>query len=626
MRTSQDGHLGRDVWLGRSGAPGTLRLLPSPPKSTERSIAIRISNDLPADCAADKILPAMQNCPTNPPPHDNADPGQPTCEIRHTGERASTSWSLRGRDRFHIRWLRLLPLLLLANLGLVSAAQVRLAWDPSPDADVIGYRLYWGTQSRTYFAMTDVGNTTTASAGPLAGTTTYYFAVTAYNSSNLESDYSNEVEYTTPEDDPEVSTAVTVPETGEVGMILGGGVAGGAAGTPPPSENHPPVVSDQAVSVTEDGAVEITLNASDPEGDALSYTLVEGPASGVITGDPPAVTYQPAPGFSGSDRFTYKASDGREDSNLATVWITVVPVNHPPVISDLADQTTNPGLGVGPLAIAVDDADQPAESLVLVADSDNPALVPASNIIIGGTGANRTITVMPAANLSGTAVLTIAVTDGSLSTSTAFVLTVDPAVPPGWMVSDVGPLPAIPGYTAYAAGAFTVTGGVGVSSGGENPFHFVYQTMLGNGQIIARVSDFGDPTSQGKAGVMIRDLSGDQRGYLLMGLTPNGYFLDAETIRWRSPLPPPGQNVRITPPALAPDRLPLFPPPDNWVCLRRLWNRFYAYYSNDGITWRPAGPPVILDLPPTVAVGLAVSSSDPTQIHTVTFDNVSVTP
>ena len=517
-------------------------------------------------------------------------------------------------------------MLLLANLGLVSAAQVRLAWDPSPDADVIGYRLYWGTQSRTYFAMTDVGNTTTASAGPLAGNTTYYFAVTAYNSSNLESDYSNEVVYTTPEDDPEVSTAVTVPETGEVGIILGGGAVGGAAGTPPPSENRPPVVSDQAVSVTEDGAVGITLNASDPEGDALSYTLVEGPTSGVIVGDPPAVTYQPAPGFAGSDRFTYKANDGREDSNLATVSITVVPINHPPTISDLADQTTNPGLGVGPLAIAVDDADQPAESLVLVADSDNPALVPASNIIFGGTGANRTITVMPAANLSGTAVLTIAVTDGSLSTSTAFVLTVDPAVPPGWTVSDMGPLPAIPGSTTSADGVFTITSGLGDHWDGATPFHFVYQTMFGNGQIVARVSSFGDPTSPEKAGVMIRDLSAPRQGYLLMALTPNGYFLDAETIRWRSPLLPPGQNVRITPPAFSPDRLPLFPPPDNWVCLRRLWNRVYAYFSNDGINWSPAGPPVVLDLPPTVAVGLAVSSSDPAQVHTVTFDHVSVTP
>lgn len=471
--------------------------------------------------------------------------------------------------------------------------------------------------------MTDVGNTTLASAGPLAGNTTYYFAVTAYNSSNLESDYSNEVMYTTPEDDPEVSTAVTVPETGEVGIILGGGTPGTP---PPPNTNHPPVASGQAVSVTEDGAVEIALNALDSDGDAVSYSLVEGPVSGLITGNPPTLIYQPTPGFTGSDRFTFKATDGQEDSSPATVWITVVPINHPPAISGLADQTTNPGLGVGPLAIMVEDADQPAASLLLTADSDNPALVPVSNIILAGTEATRTVTIMPVPHTFGTAVLTITVSDGWLSASTAFALMVDPAGPPGWLVSDVGPLPAIPGATTQIAGVFSVTSGLGDHWGDENPFHFVYRPLSGNGQIVARVGNFGDPTNPEKAGVMIRDMAGSRRGYLLMCLTPSGFLFDVSQSVPQIPIAPPSPIARVGSRTIDRGRVPLYPAPDNWVCLRRLWNRVYAYYSNDGITWKPAGPPAIIDLPPTVAVGLAVSSSDPAQVHTVTFDHVSVTP
>ena len=45
--------------------------------------------------------------------------------------------------------------------------------------------------------------------------------------------------------------------------------------------------------------------------------------------------------------------------------------------------------------------------------SSNPALVPAANIVFGGSGANRTVTITPAANQSGTATITLTVTDGT---------------------------------------------------------------------------------------------------------------------------------------------------------------------------------------------------------------------
>lgn len=75
-------------------------------------------------------------------------------------------------------------------LGLLLCAS--LLWDASPDLDIAGYNRYHGSQSRTYTERYPVGNVTsnrlqTLSYGP------HYFAVTAVNTSGLESDFSNEV-------------------------------------------------------------------------------------------------------------------------------------------------------------------------------------------------------------------------------------------------------------------------------------------------------------------------------------------------------------------------------------------------------------------------------------------------
>ena len=89
------------------------------------------------------------------------------------------------------------PLLTILLAVLVSipalAAQVPLAWNPSPDAGVAGYKIYYGGASQTYTNSVDVGNVTNAVIKGLTGGVTYYFAATAYYSSGVESDFSNEV-------------------------------------------------------------------------------------------------------------------------------------------------------------------------------------------------------------------------------------------------------------------------------------------------------------------------------------------------------------------------------------------------------------------------------------------------
>ncbi len=92
-----------------------------------------------------------------------------------------------------------------------------------------------------------------------------------------------------------------------------------------------PVAHDQEVTTKKDTVVNITLNASDPDGDALTFGLVTLPAHGTLSGTAPDLTYIPQSGFMGSDSFTFKANDGKADSNVATVAITVTSANMAPM-------------------------------------------------------------------------------------------------------------------------------------------------------------------------------------------------------------------------------------------------------------------------------------------------------
>ncbi len=90
--------------------------------------------------------------------------------------------------------LLLIPLLPLS----LQAAQVTVAWDPETDTGLAGYKLYYGTQSKNYSLFIDAGNSTTVQVPNLQSGTTYYLAATAYDSTGLESGYSNEISYTVP--------------------------------------------------------------------------------------------------------------------------------------------------------------------------------------------------------------------------------------------------------------------------------------------------------------------------------------------------------------------------------------------------------------------------------------------
>jgi hypothetical protein len=127
--------------------------------------------------------------------------------------------------------------------------------------------------------------------------------------------------------------------------------------------------------------------------------------------------------------FTYIASDGAL-TDTATVVITVTQGNTPPFISDIENQYVDVNATMGPISFTIGDAETPAEQLVLTATSAYPDLVPIDHIGFGGSGTERTLTISPTANMMGTSLITVTVTDdGSppLSASDVFQLTVERA-------------------------------------------------------------------------------------------------------------------------------------------------------------------------------------------------------
>jgi hypothetical protein len=110
--------------------------------------------------------------------------------------------------------------------------------------------------------------------------------------------------------------------------------------------NQPPTAQSTSATTDEDTTSSpITLSATDPDGDATTFSIDTAPAHGTLSaisspsclGTIPktctaTVTYTPSQDYNGSDSFKYKANDGHADSAAATVSITINPVDDPTTV------------------------------------------------------------------------------------------------------------------------------------------------------------------------------------------------------------------------------------------------------------------------------------------------------
>ena len=86
-----------------------------------------------------------------------------------------------------------MPAVLIRGYCTNLTASATLGWSPSSDPSVAGYKLYYGAASHNYTGYVDADASTTATVSNLSAGKTYYFAVTAYDSSDTQSAFSAEV-------------------------------------------------------------------------------------------------------------------------------------------------------------------------------------------------------------------------------------------------------------------------------------------------------------------------------------------------------------------------------------------------------------------------------------------------
>jgi VCBS repeat-containing protein len=196
------------------------------------------------------------------------------------------------------------------------------------------------------------------------------------------------------------------------------------------SSDNPPTAEPDSYSTNEDTELSVAApgvlsNDTDLDsGDTLKAVLESGPSHGTLTLNANgSFTYTPATNFSGSDSFTYKANDGKADSGVATVSISVNAVNDAPTV-DVAGGSCGTNDRSGTINLTLGDPEGDAMSLTLISNT-NTTLVPDSNVVLGGTGANRTLTATAVSGRTGRADLTIRVSDGVATSDLKLTVKVD---------------------------------------------------------------------------------------------------------------------------------------------------------------------------------------------------------
>jgi hypothetical protein len=173
----------------------------------------------------------------------------------------------------------------------------------------------------------------------------------------------------------------------------------------------------------ETGTVQVVVSSANPAlVNSTSGTYAGAGSAGTITFD--AVNRA-----AGTALIMVTVNDGAASNNISSRSFTAY--YHlgqiPPTIGPIPSPTISEDSAAGPLGFTVGDATTPAASLTLQAFSSNPALIPPQRITFGGSGSNRTVTLLPEPDQSGTASVRVAVIDGGFAfAATTFNFVVTP--------------------------------------------------------------------------------------------------------------------------------------------------------------------------------------------------------
>jgi hypothetical protein len=317
---------------------------------------------------------------------------------------------------------------------------------------VTSYRVVVGEQSGVYTQTYIAGTTRTVTVSTLVRGRTYYFAVAARSTNGMESLLSRELVYTATNSVPKaLAQSATTLEDQPLALVLAGtdvdadpltfAVAtppahGTLAGTPPNltyrpaanyagadsfsfsasdglasssatvaitvvAQNDAPTATAARLSTPEDQPLAVRLAGADVDGNPLSYVITTLPTRGTLSGTAPNLTYTPNLNFNGTDAFAFKVSDGSLSSAPASVDITTVAVNDPPVAT-ASSWSLAMNSSVAFRLAGTDTENSPLTYAIVTAPT---------NGTVTGTAPN--LTYSPRAGFSGTDQLRFTVSDGT---------------------------------------------------------------------------------------------------------------------------------------------------------------------------------------------------------------------
>jgi hypothetical protein len=180
-----------------------------------------------------------------------------------------------------------------------------------------------------------------------------------------------------------------------------------------------------AFTVSDAESTPETLNVT-----AASSDLVLLPNENIFlsgSGANQTVRILPGAGQSGTVTVTLTVTDELGNASSTSFNVTILPGNTAPTISAFTNYHAVVSAPLAPITFTVGDTESPAGSLTVTATSSNPTLIPDGNIVPGGSGADRTLTITPAPQQIGNAVINVTVSDGDLFTNRTFAVMIVPS-------------------------------------------------------------------------------------------------------------------------------------------------------------------------------------------------------
>lgn len=373
--------------------------------------------------------------------------------------------------------------------------------------------------------------------------------------------------------------------------------------------NSAPVAEDAAFAANRNKSCPVSLAASDPDGDPLTFSVTEGPSHGSLGGTPPSLVYQPAAGFTGEDSFTYTASDG----HLSAQAVVIIRVS-----GGSGGGNKAPVFNKDPIraASATEREDYSGESLAGIAEDPDKGDAIRFSKVSGPAwlevASNGKLSGAPPEGSSGVHRFQVTVTDkaGASAEAELIIEVGGSELPLPWSMEALGDSSARPGDAVrLASGALRISG-AGKLAGSSDSGTFVWQKLSGDGQIVVRVTSLEQAGPNSRAGIMIRDSLSAKSPHAFFGINGDGGFRQMSRKRQGASL----DSKKAGKAAL----------PDAWLKLVRSGDTVTTFKSGDGVDWRRVGSASV-NLGKTCYVGLIVSGGNGRETDAV-FCEVRIKP